>query len=139
MFPTFGIQVVAPPSNPDRSAARSMSSTTAPSLPRADHPPRPAAVGAEREHLELDHELGDAYWQRGLLLQKQGATQDALRDLQTALEKRPSRFEAYASIALCDQDLQRWPEAERAWRLAIAGDTTSICFCSACLIARKVA
>jgi tetratricopeptide (TPR) repeat protein len=72
--------------------------------------------------LELDRELGDAYWQRGVLEQKAGATMDALKDLNTALEKRPSRFEAWASIALCDQDLQKWDEAERAWRKAIEGN-----------------
>jgi predicted Zn finger-like uncharacterized protein len=72
--------------------------------------------------LELDHELGDAYWQRGVLLQKQGSNKDALKDLMTALEKRPSRHEAWATIALCYQDLQRWPDAEQAWRKAIAGN-----------------
>jgi tetratricopeptide (TPR) repeat protein len=72
--------------------------------------------------LELDHELADAYWQRGILLQNQGQTEDALRDLNTALEKRPSRFEAWATIALCDQAMQKWLEADRAWRLAIAGN-----------------
>ncbi len=80
------------------------------------------ASPALNKALDLDHDLADAYWQRGVLLQKQGATQDALHDLQTALEKRPSRYEAWATIALCDQDLQKWPEAEQAWRLAIAGD-----------------
>ncbi len=80
------------------------------------------AEPALNKALELDHELGDAYWQRGVLLQKQGATLDALRDLQTALEKRPSRFEAWAAIAVCYQDLQKWPEAEQAWRRAIAGN-----------------
>jgi predicted Zn finger-like uncharacterized protein len=72
--------------------------------------------------IELDRELGDAYWQRGMILQKQGATDDALKDLKIALEKRPSRFEAWASIALCYEDVQKWPDAERAWRQAIAGN-----------------
>jgi tetratricopeptide (TPR) repeat protein len=72
--------------------------------------------------IELDHELGDAYWQRGLLLQREGASVDALHDLDTALRKRPSRFEAWAAIASCDQDLQKWAEAEQAWRKAIAGN-----------------
>jgi predicted Zn finger-like uncharacterized protein len=74
--------------------------------------------------LELDKDLGDAYWQRGVLLQKQGATADALQDLQTALEKRPSRYEAYATMALCFQDQQKYGEAEEAWRKAIAKDET---------------
>jgi predicted Zn finger-like uncharacterized protein len=72
--------------------------------------------------IELDHELGDAYWQRGITLQKQTEIQDALRDLQTALAKRPSRYEAWATIALCQEDLQKWAEAEKAWRAAIAGN-----------------
>ncbi len=80
------------------------------------------AAPALNKALELDHDLADAYWQRGVLLQKQGATQDALRDLRTALEKSPSRFEAWATIAYCDQDLQKWDEAEKAWRAAIAGN-----------------
>jgi tetratricopeptide (TPR) repeat protein len=69
--------------------------------------------------LDLDHDLGDAYWQRGVLLQKQGQTIDALTALQTALEKRPSRYEAYATMALCYGDQQRWADAEQAWRKAI--------------------
>jgi predicted Zn finger-like uncharacterized protein len=80
------------------------------------------ATAALNKAIELDHELGDAYWQRGILLQKQGATMDALADLKTALEKRPSRFEAYATVALCYGDLQKWADAEGAWRHAIAGD-----------------
>ena len=80
------------------------------------------AMTALNKAIELDHELGDAYWQRGVLLQKQGANMDALKDLQTALEKRPSRFEAWATIALCYQDLQKWPDAEASWRKAIAGN-----------------
>jgi tetratricopeptide (TPR) repeat protein len=80
------------------------------------------AADALKRALELDRELADAYWQRGVLLQKQGAIVDALADLQTALQKRPSRFEAYATMAACFQDHGRWSEAEEAWRRAIAGN-----------------
>jgi tetratricopeptide (TPR) repeat protein len=72
--------------------------------------------------LDLDKNLGDAYWQRGVLRQKRGQSVDALADLRTALEKRPSRFEAYATMALCFQEQQKFAEAENAWRKAIAGD-----------------
>jgi tetratricopeptide (TPR) repeat protein len=72
--------------------------------------------------LELDRELGDAYWQRGVLKQKSGASLDALKDLRLALEKRPSRHEAYATMALCLQDQGSWSEAEEAWRKAIAAN-----------------
>jgi tetratricopeptide (TPR) repeat protein len=77
---------------------------------------------ALKRALELDQELGDAYWQRGVLLQKQGATLDALNDLKIALEKRPSRYEAYATMALCHQDQGDWAQAEEAWRKAIASN-----------------
>ncbi|WP_438007983.1 tetratricopeptide repeat protein [Sorangium sp. So ce321] len=77
---------------------------------------------ALKRALELDAELGDAYWQRGVLLQKQGASRDALADLQIALEKRPSRYEAYATMALCYQDQGNWAAAEEAWRKAIAAN-----------------
>ncbi len=72
--------------------------------------------------LELDRELADAYWQRAVLYHKQGRTLDALADLQIALEKRPSRFEAYATMALCYQDQARWPDAEKSWVKAIEGN-----------------
>ncbi len=75
-----------------------------------------------KKALDLDHSLGDAYWQRGVLLQKKGESISALQDLQTAIEKRPSRFEAYATMALCFQDLLKWPEAEGAWKKAIAAN-----------------
>jgi predicted Zn finger-like uncharacterized protein len=80
------------------------------------------AEAALKRALDIDRELADAYWQRGVLRQKQGAIVDALADLGTALAKRPSRFEAYATIALCFQDQGRWPEAEDAWRKALAGN-----------------
>ncbi len=72
--------------------------------------------------LELDHELADAYWQRAVYLQKQARTLDALADLQVALEKRPSRYEAYATMAMCYQEQARWPDAEKAWLKAIEGN-----------------
>jgi tetratricopeptide (TPR) repeat protein len=83
--------------------------------------PAKASV-ALKKALDIDHELADAYWQRGVLLQKEGTSRDALQDLQTALEKRPSRFEAYATMGLCYEDLQRWREAQDAFRRAIAGN-----------------
>ena len=72
--------------------------------------------------LELDPTLGDAYWQRGVLLQKQGRTLDAIRDLETALERRKSRYEAYATLALCYEDQNNATKSEEAWRKAIEGN-----------------
>ncbi|MRG95803.1 tetratricopeptide repeat protein [Polyangium spumosum] len=82
----------------------------------------PKAEMALKRALELDRELADAYWQRGVLLHKQGRTLDALADLEIALQKRPSRHEAHATMALCYQELGRWPEAQAAWQKAIAGN-----------------
>lgn len=49
--------------------------------------------------LELDSTLADAYWQRGIVNFKQGAVKDAERDLRKALELKPNRIEAHASMA----------------------------------------
>ncbi|MDC0741305.1 tetratricopeptide repeat protein [Polyangium mundeleinium] len=84
----------------------------------------PKAEAALKRALELDRELADVYWQRGVLAHKQGRTLDALADLEIALQKRPSRHEAHATMALCYQELGRWPEAQTAWQKAIAGNGT---------------
>ncbi len=80
------------------------------------------AESALKRAIELDRNMGDAYWQRAILLQKQGQSLDALADLKIALEKSPSRFGIYATMASCYQDQSKWPEAEDAWRRAIAGN-----------------
>ena len=72
--------------------------------------------------LEIDKNLGDAYWQKGVLLQKQGRTLDALEELEIALEKNPTRYEAYATMARCFIDQSNLGKAEEAWRKAIEGN-----------------
>ncbi len=72
--------------------------------------------------LELDKSLADAYWQRGILRRRQRLVNDAEADLKKALELRPSRFEAYATLAEVYEDQQRWPAAQDAWAKAIAQD-----------------
>ncbi|NUP13460.1 MAG: tetratricopeptide repeat protein [Polyangiaceae bacterium] len=72
--------------------------------------------------LELDPTLGDAYWQRGVLLQKQGRSLDAIKDLEVALDKRKSRYEAHATLALCYEDQNNITKAEESWRKAIEGN-----------------
>lgn len=72
--------------------------------------------------IELDPTLGDAYWQRGVLLSRQGACNDAIKDLETALEKRKSRFEAYATLGYCYGQLNNNSKAEESYRKAIAGN-----------------
>jgi len=66
--------------------------------------------------------LADAYWQRGRLRQKQGAVKDAIRDLQHAIELKPSRTEAFADLASAYADLGRMPDALKTWEDAIARD-----------------
>lgn len=72
--------------------------------------------------LAIDKGLADAHWQLGIMLRKQGAVVDAIRHLHTALELRPSRYEAYATLAECYEDRTDWASAEAAWRKAIQGD-----------------
>jgi len=71
------------------------------------------------EALRLDQGLADAYWQRGVLRQRQGAARDAIVDLTRALELRPSRYEAHASLADAYYDLGKEPLALREWQIAI--------------------
>lgn len=71
------------------------------------------------EALKLDQSLADGYWQRGVLRQRQGAARDAIIDLTRALELRPSRYEAHASLADAYYDLGKEVQALREWQLAI--------------------
>jgi len=79
----------------------------------------PKAEKALAEALRLDQGLADAYWQRGVLRQRQGAVRDAIADLTKALLLRPSRHEAHASLADAYYDLGREQEALKEWQLAI--------------------
>jgi tetratricopeptide (TPR) repeat protein len=79
----------------------------------------PKAEKALAEALRLDQGLADAYWQRGVLRQRQGAVRDAISDLTKALALRPSRHEAHASLADAFYDLGREQEALKEWQLAI--------------------
>jgi len=80
----------------------------------------PKAERALAEALRLDQGLADAYWQRGVLRQRQGADRDAIVDLTRALELRPSRHEAHASLADAYYGLGKEPQAMREWQQAIA-------------------
>jgi tetratricopeptide (TPR) repeat protein len=79
----------------------------------------PKAEHALAEALRLDQGLADAYWQRGVLRQRQGAARDAIADLSKALELRPSRYEAHAALADAYYDLGKEPLALSEWQLAI--------------------
>ena len=79
----------------------------------------PKAERALAEALRLDQGLADAFWQRGVLRQRQGAARDAIADLTKALELRPSRYEAHASLADAYYDLGKEPQALAEWQQAI--------------------
>jgi len=63
----------------------------------------PPDIGLARKEidkaLELDSTLAEGYWQRGVVNFKQGAVKDAEKDLRRALELKPNRIEAHASLA----------------------------------------
>jgi len=79
----------------------------------------PKAEHALAEALRLDQGLADAYWQRGVLRQRQGAARDAIADLTKALELRPTRNEAHAALADAYFDLGKEPQALAEWQIAI--------------------
>lgn len=70
--------------------------------------------------IKLDQSLADAYWQRGVLRARQGALRDAIADLTRALQLRPSRHEAHATLADAYYDLGKEQQALAEWQLAVA-------------------
>jgi predicted Zn finger-like uncharacterized protein len=88
----------------------------------------PADLGTARAEvdktLSLDKLLADAYWQRGVVERIAGAVDDAIRDLKHALELKPTRFEAHATLAECYEDKNEIATAMAEWSRAIAGDDT---------------
>jgi cellulose synthase operon protein C len=71
--------------------------------------------------LELDQLLGDAYWQRGVVEEVQGAVDDAIKDIQKGLKLHPTRVEAHATLAKCYADKNMTKEALAEWALATSG------------------
>jgi predicted Zn finger-like uncharacterized protein len=86
----------------------------------------PAQLGLARTHVDkalaLDKLLADGYWQRGVVLLREGAINDALKDLKHALELKPSRHEAHASLAEAFEQKNDPARAMAEWARAIAGD-----------------
>jgi len=86
----------------------------------------PAQLGLAQDEiaksLALDKLLADAYWQRGVLERKRLAVEDALVDLRRALELKPTRIDAYATIAECYEDKNDAQSAIVNWKKAIAGN-----------------
>ena len=75
--------------------------------------------------LALDKLDAETYWQKGVLEYKQGAMKDAIVDEKRALELRPSRYEAHATLAECYEQLNDEVTALAEWAKAIAGDGDS--------------
>ncbi len=75
--------------------------------------------------LAIDNNYADAFWQKGVTLQKKLKTRDALDVLQIALQKNPTLYEAHAAIAACYQDQTDYGAAEESWRKALEGDDTN--------------
>jgi tetratricopeptide (TPR) repeat protein len=72
--------------------------------------------------LALDALNADAYWQRGAVERKEAAIEDAIKDEKRALELRPSRYEAHATLAECYEDKNQYDLAMAEWARALAGD-----------------
>jgi tetratricopeptide (TPR) repeat protein len=95
-------------------------------LARAANEMAPAQLELARDEIDralaLDKADGDAYWQRGVLERMEGAVEDSMKDEAHALQLRPSRYEAFATLAQCHEDRNESAEALAAWARAIAGD-----------------
>ncbi len=93
---------------------------------RAANEMAPAQLELARDEIDralaLDRNDGDAYWQRGVLERMEGAIDDSMKDEAHALQLRPSRYEAFATIAECHEDRNESADALAAWARAIAGD-----------------
>ncbi len=86
----------------------------------------PPQLGLARDEvdkaLQLDKLSGDAYWQRGIVERREGRPNDAVKNLLKALELKPTRFEAHASLAEAYEDKNDLGAATVEWQRAIAGD-----------------
>ncbi len=98
-------------------------------LARAANDATPAQLELARDEVDralaLDKGNPEAYWQRGVLERVEGAIEDAMKDERHALELRPSRYEAHATLAECYEDKNDETAALAEWARAIAGDGTT--------------
>ncbi|HXX65839.1 MAG TPA: tetratricopeptide repeat protein, partial [Polyangiaceae bacterium] len=72
--------------------------------------------------MELDKLSAEAYWQRGILERMEGAVDDAIKDEKRAMDLRPTRYEAHATLAECYEDKNDEADALAEWQRAIVGD-----------------
>jgi tetratricopeptide (TPR) repeat protein len=86
----------------------------------------PAQLETARDEVDkalaLDKVNADAYWQRGIVERVTAAVDDAIKDEKRALELRPSRYEAHATLAECYSDKNDEATALAEWAKALAGD-----------------
>jgi tetratricopeptide (TPR) repeat protein len=98
-------------------------------LARAANDATPAQLELARDEVDralaLDKVNAEAYWQRGVLERVEGAIEDAMKDERHALELRPSRYEAHATLAECYEDKNDEASARAEWARAITGDGTT--------------
>ncbi|HTQ47227.1 MAG TPA: tetratricopeptide repeat protein [Polyangiaceae bacterium] len=87
---------------------------------------QPAQLELARDEIDralaIDKMSAEAYWQKGVLERMEGAIDDAIKDERHALELRPSRYEAHATLAECYEDKNDEGTAIGEWARAIAGD-----------------
>jgi tetratricopeptide (TPR) repeat protein len=89
-------------------------------------PPDFSLAGREIDKaLAIDTLNADAYWQRGVMEHALGAIEDSLRDLRHALELKPTRIEAYATMAEDYEEKNDASAALAAWQKATAGATSN--------------
>jgi tetratricopeptide (TPR) repeat protein len=72
--------------------------------------------------IDRDPSIGDAYRLRGIVRLKTGAAQDALSDLERALVLSPNRFETYAAMGDCYEEMRRLKNAVRSYRKVLEFD-----------------
>jgi tetratricopeptide (TPR) repeat protein len=87
---------------------------------------QPAQLELARDEVEkalaIDKLNAEAYWQRGVVEFIQGSIDDGIKDERHALELRPSRYEAHATLAECYEQKNDEATAMAEWAKAIAGD-----------------
>jgi tetratricopeptide (TPR) repeat protein len=97
-------------------------------LARAANESMPAQLELARDEIDralaIDKLSADAYWQRGVLERMEGAVDDAMKDEKHALQLRPSRYEAHATLAECYEDRNDGVQALAEWARAIAGNAS---------------
>jgi tetratricopeptide (TPR) repeat protein len=86
----------------------------------------PAQLGEAKAQVEkalaIDKLNADAYWQRGVVNLRTGRVDDAIADLKRALELKPTRHEAHATLAECYEEKSDVTTAMAEWQRALSGN-----------------